>query len=76
VFVGITPVLTNPLSVTIGSQTAKVVYAGPMGSALPSLSVLQVNAVVPSGLAPGPQPLVLTIGANNNSAQNVIVYVQ
>ena len=41
-----------------------------------SWSVLQVNAVVPAGLGSGPQPVVLKIGANDNSAQAVSLWVQ
>jgi uncharacterized protein (TIGR03437 family) len=39
-------------------------------------SVLQVNAVVPDGVGSGAQPVVLTIGENSNSQQQVTVLVQ
>ncbi len=67
---------TQPVSVTIGGQSAKVLYAGTIGGMLTSWSVLQVNAVVPAGLASGPQQVVLKIGANDNSQQNVTVWAQ
>jgi uncharacterized protein (TIGR03437 family) len=38
--------------------------------------VFQVNAVVPAGIGAGPQPVVLTIGNNNNAAQQVTVAIQ
>ncbi len=67
---------TQPVLVTIGGQPAKILYAGTLGSALSSWSVLQVNVVVPAGLTSGPQPVVLKIGANDNSQQNVTVWAQ
>lgn len=49
-----------------------------MRAAPPGLisGVLQVNAVVPGGAASGPQPVLLTIGENDNSHQQVTVAVQ
>ncbi|PWU02011.1 MAG: hypothetical protein C5B51_21775, partial [Terriglobia bacterium] len=64
------------VSLTIGAQPAKVLYAGTLGAALSSWSVLQVNAVVPSGVGSGPQPVVLKIGANDNAQQGVTVWVE
>jgi len=62
------------VSLTIGGQPAQILYAG----AAPYIvsGVMQVNAVVPDGIGSGPQPIVLTIGSNNNSQQNVTVVVQ
>jgi len=58
------PAPVAPVSVTIGAQPATVMYAGaaPGGVA----GFLQVNAVVPNGLASGTQPIVLTIGGENS----------
>jgi uncharacterized protein (TIGR03437 family) len=67
---------TQPVSVTIGGQPAKILYAGTLGAALSSWSVLQVNVVVPAGLTSGPQSVVLKVGANDNSQQNVTVWAQ
>jgi uncharacterized protein (TIGR03437 family) len=67
---------TQPVSVTIGSQPAQLLYSGTMGGMLSSWSVLQVNVVVPSGLSTGAQPVVLKIGANDNSKQSVTVWVE
>jgi uncharacterized protein (TIGR03437 family) len=76
VFIFGEPFTTQPVSLTIGGQPSKIVYAGTLGGALNSWSVLQVNAVVPNGLASGVQPLVLTIGANDDSQQKVVMFVQ
>jgi uncharacterized protein (TIGR03437 family) len=63
-----------PVSLTIGGQPARILYAG----AAPFLisGVLQVNAIVPNNIGSGPQPLVLTIGNNSNAQQQVTVAVQ
>jgi uncharacterized protein (TIGR03437 family) len=55
-----------PVSVMIGGKPAKVTYAGaaPQGVA----GFLQVNVVIPAGLTPGAQPLVLAIGSNMSPA--------
>lgn len=52
--------VTQPVTATIGGVPAKVQYAG----SAPGLvnGAIQVNLQVPSGLAPGPQPVVITIG--------------
>jgi len=67
---------TLPVSVTVGGQPAQVLYAGTIGTDLASYSVLQVNAIVPNGLASGTQPVVLKIGASDNSQQKVTISVQ
>jgi uncharacterized protein (TIGR03437 family) len=63
-----------PVSVTIGGRPATVQYAG-AASYLVS-GVLQVNAIVPNDIGSGPQPIVLTVGQNSNSQQNVTVAIQ
>ena len=65
---------TAPVSLTIGGQPARILYAG----AAPYLisGVLQVNAIVPDNIGSGPQPLVLTVGQNSNVPQQVTVAVQ
>jgi uncharacterized protein (TIGR03437 family) len=49
-----------PVSLTIGGQTAKVIYAG----SAPGLvaGVMQVEAIVPSGAGSGAVPVLLTVG--------------
>ncbi len=57
---------TLAVTVTIGGVNAPVIYAGPA----PGLvnGVMQVNAMVPAGLAPGPQPLLITVGGVRSDA--------
>lgn len=50
-----------PVSVTIGGVSAPVLYAG--GAPGLIAGVFRVNARLPESLAPGPQPIVLTVGA-------------
>ena len=47
-------------TVTIGGQAASVSYAGPLYGSI--IGLLQINAVVPTGLTAGNVPLVVTIG--------------
>jgi uncharacterized protein (TIGR03437 family) len=49
-----------PVTVRIGGVAAEVRFAG--GAAGQIAGVMQVNVVVPSGLAPGTVPVVLTVG--------------
>jgi uncharacterized protein (TIGR03437 family) len=58
---------TAPVSVTIGGWPAQVNYAGAIPYEVTGM--LQVNAVVPNGIGSRSQPLVLTVGANNNASQ-------
>ena len=67
------PVATQ-ITVTIGGQTAQIEYAGEAPTLVSG--VIQINAVVPAGVASGNQPVVLTIGTNSNSNQNITVAVQ
>ena len=58
-----------------GGLPAKILSAG-SSDTFNTWSVLQVNAVLPDGLGSGPQPVVLTIGANDNSQQQAMVWIQ
>jgi uncharacterized protein (TIGR03437 family) len=62
-----------PVSVSIGGQTATVLYSG----SAPGLvsGVLQINAMVPAGIAAGNQPVLVTIGTQT-SQSNVLVALQ
>ena len=62
-----------PVSVQIGGKDAHVSYAG--GAPGLTNGLLQVNVEIPAGLAPGPQPVVLTVG-NAVSPAAVTVAVQ
>jgi endo-1,4-beta-xylanase len=55
-----------PVSVQIGGKDAAVQYAG--GAPGLTNGLLQVNVVIPSGLASGPQPVVLKVGAASSTA--------
>jgi uncharacterized protein (TIGR03437 family) len=61
------------VSVTIGGQPATVQYAGTAPGSVAGF--LQVNAVVPSGLPSGPEPIVLKVG-NASSQAGVTVAVR
>ena len=65
--------VTQPVTATIGGVNAQVGYAGPA----PDLvnGVIQVNLTVPSGLTPGLQPVVITIGTAQ-SQPGITVAVQ
>jgi uncharacterized protein (TIGR03437 family) len=63
-----------PVSVTIGGQPAKIFYA--TAAPYEVVGMLQINAEVPVGIASGAQPVVLTIGKNNNASQQVTVAVK
>lgn len=61
------PAPALPCSVTIGGQQATVQYCGAAPGATAGL--LQVNAVVPAGVAPGPAvPVMVTIGASSSQS--------
>ncbi len=65
------PVL--PGSITIGGQTAQLVYYGDAPELVSG--VLQFNAVIPAGTASGPQPIVVSIGTVS-SQPDIVVYVK
>ena len=67
------PAPAAPVSVTIGGLPATVRYAGTAPGSVAGF--LQVNAVVPSGLPSGPEPIVLKVG-NASSQAGVTVAVQ
>jgi endo-1,4-beta-xylanase len=58
--------VTQPVTATIGGMTATVDYSGPA----PGLvnGAVQVNLTIPSGLASGPQPVVITVGTAQTQA--------
>jgi len=63
-----------PISVTIGGQPARINYAG--CASYEVAGMLQINAFIPQGIGSGAQPVVLKIGNNDNSAQQVTVAVK
>ncbi len=68
------PTPVAPVSVTIGGQPASSIeYAGEAPDSVCGL--LQINATLPSSLAAGAQPVVLTIGSSSSANQSVTVAV-
>jgi uncharacterized protein (TIGR03437 family) len=64
----------QPVSLTIGGKPATLLYVG--AAPYEVWSVLQVNAVVPNDAGSGQQPVILMIGANDNSQQQVTVAIK
>jgi uncharacterized protein (TIGR03437 family) len=54
------PTLTQPVSVTIGGQPAAIQYSGPAPGEVSGM--IQVNATIPAGIAPGPAAVTVSIG--------------
>jgi uncharacterized protein (TIGR03437 family) len=52
--------LANPVTVTIGGQAARVMYAGSAPGLIAGIA--QVNVVVPDGVAPGAVQIVVQVG--------------
>jgi uncharacterized protein (TIGR03437 family) len=65
-------VLLLPVTVTIGGQSATVNYAGPAPGLVDG--VMQINAVLPAGIASGAVPVVVQVGtASSQTAVTVAV---
>ena len=69
----LTPAPLLPLSVTVGGQGAQYTFAGEAPGFVSG--VLQLNVVLPTNIAAGDQPIVVTIGGNP-SQQGVTVSVK
>jgi uncharacterized protein (TIGR03437 family) len=67
--------VAKPISVTIGGQPSPNIFFAGEAPAL-VCGVLQINAQVPNNIGSGPQPVVLTVGANTNNQQNITVAIQ
>jgi uncharacterized protein (TIGR03437 family) len=68
------PAPIAPVSLTIGGQPAQILYTGQAPDLV--AGTLQVNAMIPQNIGSGPQPVVLTVGSNSNSSQQITVAVQ
>jgi uncharacterized protein (TIGR03437 family) len=69
------PAPAATVSVTVGGQPASpLTYVGEAPDSVCGL--LQINATLPSGLAAGAQPVVLTIGSATNNNQAITVAVK
>ena len=66
--------LSIPLTVTIGGLDTYVSSLQPL--IYQPWDVLQVVATIPKGVPSGQQPIVVKIGNNDNSAQNVTIVIQ
>ena len=65
--------VASPINVTIGGQKADILYAGSAPS-LPA-GVFQLNVRIPTGLAPGEAPILVTLGSSTGTQQiSVAVY--
>jgi endo-1,4-beta-xylanase len=58
---GTLPAPAAQVTVQIGGKDATVLYAG--GAPGLTNALLQINVVIPTGLAPGPQPVIVKVGA-------------
>jgi len=68
------PQLVQPVAVTIGGQPAQVLYAGDAPGSVAGL--LQINAQIPAGIAPGSSvPITLQVGGQT-SPQSVTIAVE
>jgi uncharacterized protein (TIGR03437 family) len=68
------PFTAKPVSLTIGGQPARILYAGV--SPYQTNGMLQVNAFVPEGIEPGQQPVVLKIGQTDNATQQATISIK
>ena len=67
------PKARQPLAVTIGDAQADILFNGiPTGFA----GVTQINFTVPSTVAPGPQPVVVTVGGVRSQSVTLTVTAQ
>jgi adhesin/invasin len=63
-------IINAPVQVTIGGKPAQVVFQG----LTPGLAALgQINAIIPEGLSPGNQPVVITINGVSSNAGLITV---
>jgi uncharacterized protein (TIGR03437 family) len=68
------PAPVGPVSVTIGGKRATIQYAGEAPGEVAGL--FQLDVTIPPGTLSGPQTVVVMVGNNDNSAQNVTVAVK
>jgi uncharacterized protein (TIGR03437 family) len=68
------PLVAQPVTVTIGGQNAQVLYQGAAPGLVAGIS--QINAQIPSNIAPGPSiPVTITVG-NTPSHNSVTIAVK
>jgi uncharacterized protein (TIGR03437 family) len=64
------PQSRQPLTMTIGGESAKILFNGIVTGLI---GVTQVNFTIPGDLAPGPQPVVVTVGGVPSLPVNLTV---
>ncbi len=64
----------NPVTVTIGGESAEVVFAG--GAPGMVGGMYRIDAVVPAGLTPGSQRVVVEVAGVSSDPQNVTLFVK
>lgn len=69
-----TKLAAKPLTLTIGGKPATILYAGTLR--YEPWSLIQINAIVPQNADSGTQPVVLTIGPNDNAQQKITMVIQ
>lgn len=68
------PAPIGPVSVTIAGKPAIIQYAGEAPGEVAGL--FQLDVTIPPGTPSGSQPVVVTVGNNDNSSQNITVAVE
>ena len=68
------PFTLKPVSLTIGGQPSRLIYAG--AAPYQSLGMLQINAYVPEGIGPGLQPVVLKVDNLDNTQQQAMIAIR
>jgi uncharacterized protein (TIGR03437 family) len=64
------PVARLPLTVAVGGETAPVAFAG---NASGLVGAIQINFTAPADLAPGPQPVIVTVGTAASDPVNLTI---
>lgn len=67
------PVPRLPVTVTVGGETAVVAFAG---NASGLAGAIQINFTLPADLAPGPQPVIVTVGTVASDPVNLAIVPQ
>lgn len=66
----------RPPSYTIGGLPIRVEFGTAYTPPYKPWGIVCADVIIPLGLSPGPHPLVVKVGENDNSRQNVTVWVQ
>jgi len=66
------PVPQQAVSITVGGIPVATPFAY-LGIPVWSVGVTQINFKIPSGVAPGPQPIVVTVGGTSSLPANITI---